>query len=392
MNKKCHQVAARMADIQPFHVMALLAKARQLEAQGKDLIHMEIGEPDFDSPSIVTAAAIEAIKQGKTHYTPAVGLPELRAAISDFYRANYQVDVDPQRIIVTPGASGALQLALSVLINPGEKVLMADPGYPCNKHFVRLVEGQAVNIPVDESTHYQLTQALCLKHWDDQVKGVMLASPSNPTGTLLDETELQAMIAHCDKQGAHIIVDEIYHNLVYDVQPNTALAYSDDIFLINSFSKYFGMTGWRVGWLVVPESYVPDVEKLAQNIFLAASTPAQHAAIAAFQPETITILEERRKAYQARRDYLVAALVDLGFSIHQVPEGAFYIYAGCEKFTSDSYSWVYELLEKAGVVITPGIDFGEHQAQTHVRFAYTTSLDNLKEGVARLRAYFLVTR
>ena len=382
-----HQIADRMNDIQPFHVMELLAKAKQLEAKGKKLIHMEIGEPDFPTPEPISRAAIEAISLEKTHYTPAVGLAELRQAISQFYQERYQIEIDPRRIIVTPGASGALQLALSVLVNPGDKVLMAAPSYPCNKHFVRLVEGGVVNIPVDATSNYQLTSALCQQHWSDNVKAVMLASPSNPTGSLVDDDELQSMIGICESRDAHLIVDEIYHSLVYGQQPKSALSYSDDIFLINSFSKYFGMTGWRIGWLIVPDDYVSAVDKLAQNIFLAASTPAQYAALAAFKPDTIKILEERRLAYRERRDYLVPELTDMGFTIPVMPQGAFYVYAGCEKFTQDSYQWVYELLDQAGVVITPGIDFGQHKATTHVRFAYTTSLENLKEGVQRLRSY-----
>lgn len=378
-------IASRMQQIQPFHVMALLAEAKRLEAQGRHLIHMEIGEPDFDTPPRVTQAAIEALKQGHTHYTPAVGIPELRQAISRFYQQRYAVDIDPKRIIVTPGASGALQLALSVLVNPGEKVLMADPSYPCNKHFVRLVEGVPVSIPVDEASDYQLTVELCEKHWDEQVKSVMIASPSNPTGTLINDGELQGIVALCQSRGVPLIVDEIYHNLVYGESPQTALAYSDDIFLINSFSKYFGMTGWRIGWLVVPEAYIHSVEKLAQNVFLAASTPAQYAALAAFEPENIKVLEQRRQEYQRRRDYLLPELKELGFTIPCSPQGAFYIYAGCEKFTQDSYQWCYQLLNDAGVVITPGIDFGQYQAKTHVRFAYTTALASLKEGVSRLK-------
>ena len=382
-----HQIADRMNDIQPFHVMELLAKAKQLEAKGKKLIHMEIGEPDFPTPEPISRAAIEAINLEKTHYTPAVGLAELRQAISQFYQERYQIEIDPRRIIVTPGASGALQLALSVLVNPGDKVLMADPSYPCNKHFVRLVEGGVVNISVDATSNYQLTSALCQQHWSDNVKAVMLASPSNPTGSLVDDDELQSMIGICESRDAHLIVDEIYHSLVYGQQPKSALSYSDDIFLINSFSKYFGMTGWRIGWLIVPDDYVSAVDKLAQNIFLAASTPAQYAALAAFKPDTIKILEERRLAYRERRDYLVPELTDMGFTIPVMPQGAFYVYAGCEKFTQDSYQWVYELLDQAGVVITPGIDFGQHKATTHVRFAYTTSLESLKEGVKRLKEY-----
>ncbi len=378
------RIARRMADIQPFHVMDLLARARALEAAGKDIVHMEIGEPDFVTPQPIIAAGQRALAEGRTHYTPACGLPELRAAISDHYQREQGLAIAPERIVITPGASGALQLVLSVLINPGDQVLMADPGYPCNRHFVRLVEGEAVGIPVTAATDFQLTAELVERAWTARTVAVLLASPSNPTGTLIGAEELAAIHRVVQQRGGMLIVDEIYHGLVYDTKTRSALHNGADIFVINSFSKYYGMTGWRLGWLVAPDAWLRSIDKLAQNIFLAASTPAQYAALAAFTLETQAILEQRRAEFQARRDYLLPALRELGFIIAGTPQGAFYLYADCSRFTDDSYRFVYDVLEIAGVAITPGIDFGSNAPQRHVRFAYTTSLERLREGINRL--------
>ena len=381
------RIADRMAAIQPFHVMALLARARELEAQGRDIVHMEIGEPDFPTPDPIVRAGIDALKAGHHHYTPTTGLPALREALSTYYQNHYGVSVDPRRFIITPGSSGALQLLMSVLINPGEQVLMADPGYPCNRNFVRLVEGEAISINVDASTGYQLNVSHLQQHWNKQSKAVMVASPTNPTGTLVPIADMKAMAEFVGKQGGCLLVDEIYHGLVYDAKAETALSISDDVFVINSFSKFFGMTGWRLGWLVAPEAYVPELDKVAQNIFLAASTPAQYAALAAFKPETQKILEERCQTFKERRDYLLPALQELGFDVPITPQGAFYLYANCSKFTDDSDSFCQQLLEEAGVAITPGKDFGHNDPKHHVRFAYTTSLERLKEGVSRIKTF-----
>lgn len=379
--------ARRMQDIQPFHVMELLARARQLEAEGRSIVHMEIGEPDFATPAPVLAAAAQAMARGEVHYTPALGLPALREAVAGYYRDRYGVAVDPRRVVITPGASGALLLTLGVLVNPGEQVLMADPGYPCNRNFVRFLEGRARSVPVGPEIGYQLTPDLVARHWTDDIAAVLLASPANPTGTVVPQEDVRRIAAWCAERGAALIVDEIYHGLIYDGEDVTALGISDQLFVLNSFSKYFSMTGWRVGWLVAPSTYVEDVDKLAQNIFLAAPTIAQHAALAAFTPSTIAVLEARRREFRQRRDYLLPALRELGFSIKVIPQGAFYLYAGCERFTDDSFRFAHDLLEQAGVAVTPGRDFGVHDAQHHLRFAYTTSLENLQEGVARLRRY-----
>ncbi|HRY15323.1 MAG: pyridoxal phosphate-dependent aminotransferase [Candidatus Competibacteraceae bacterium] len=378
-------LARRMADIAPFHVMALLARARELEAAGRSIIHMEIGEPDFPTAEPIITAGQWALAKGCTRYTPAAGLPELRQAISRHYREQYRVEVPDQRILVTPGASGALQLATAVWVNPGDRVLLADPGYPCNRHFVRLVEGEAVGIPVGPETGYQLTAGLVEQYWDARTAAVLLASPANPTGTVVPPEELAAIVATVEARGGRVIMDEIYHGLVYGAALQTALAYSDQTFVVNSLSKFYGMTGWRLGWLVAPEDSVGAAEKLAQNLFLAASTPAQHAALAAFTPEAQAIFAARRQEFQARRDFLLPALRELGFVIPVTPDGAFYLYADCGRFTDDSYDFTLRLLDEAGVAITPGIDFGRHRANRHVRFAYTSAISQLAEGVERLR-------
>lgn len=379
--------ARRMDDIEPFHVMDLLARAKALEAAGRSIIHMEVGEPDFVTPEPIIRAGQAALQQGQTHYTAALGVTALREAIAGHYRQQYQVSVAPEQVVVTPGASGALLLIMGVLINPGDEVLMADPGYPCNRHFVRLMEGRAKGIAVDADTQYQLTLAQVQAHWSARTRAVLLASPSNPTGTIIPADELRAIIAFVEQQQGYVIVDEIYHGLIYDAEVVTAAAMSERVFVINSFSKYFTMTGWRLGWIVAPGAAVRNLDKLAQNIFLAAPTLSQHAALAAFSEETRMILEQRREAFRQRRDYLLPALRALGFAIPLQPQGAFYLYSNCSRFTADSFHFCNDLLQQAGVAITPGIDFGHHLAGQHVRFAYTTSLENLTEGVKRIAAY-----
>ena len=378
-------IASRLAHIQPFYVMDILARARAMEAQGRSVIHMEIGEPDFPTAESIVQAGIAALKAGHTHYTPALGLPELRTAIAQSYAPVARVDAS--RVVVTPGASGALQLIFAALINPGDQVLMADPGYPCNRHFVRLFEGEPVAIPVDATTGYQLNADLIRRHWTKRTVAVMLASPSNPTGTLVPDGEMVKIVHTVTELGGTLIVDEIYHGLVYGASATTALTHSRDVFVVNSFSKYYGMTGWRLGWLVAPPAYVPAIDKLAQNIFLASNTPAQHAALAAFTPEVQRELQRRRDIFHERRDFLLLALRELGFVIPVVPEGAFYLYADCSRFAADSQAFTSDLLDRASVAITPGLDFGLHQPERHVRFSYANTIENLREGVSRLQGH-----
>jgi len=392
-----YRPAARLADIAPFHVVELLTRARQLEAEGRDIIHMEVGEPDFPTPAPIANAAVDAIKSGKTLYTQALGLPELRQAISDFYAARYGVAVPSSRIAVTNGASGALNLAFACLADPGSEWLLTDPGYPCNRHILRAFEGRPRSIPVGPASNFQPTPAQVCQSWMPQTSGLLLASPANPTGTLLTLAEISALAEVCRQNDGHFIVDEIYHGLTYappeaptgsEIDAPTACAAGDDIWVINSFSKYFQMTGWRLGWMVIPEAYVRDVEKLAQNLTLCPSTPAQYGALAAFEPETLVILEARRAEFRRRRDYLAPALEAIGFRVTARPQGAFYLYCDCSTLAADSFVLARDLLEKAGVAATPGLDFGSHEPEKHIRFAYTTSVDRLAEAVRRLSAYF----
>ncbi len=371
--------------------MALLAQVRALEAEGRDIVHMEIGEPDFPTPEPVTRAAMVAIEKEEMHYTPALGLSQLRDLVAAFYQQRYGLQISSQRIVITPGASGALLLALGVLLDTGDKIMMADPGYPCNRNFVRFLGGEPQVVNVDAKTDYQLTAAQVEQHWGAQTCGLMLASPSNPTGTLISDQALADITAMVMQKKGRLIVDEIYHGLTYSekTRPSSALSFSDDTFVINSFSKYFGMTGWRLGWLVAPENAIDNINKLAQNLFLAASTPAQYAALAAFSSENFQILEQRRQQFQQRRDYLLPALRELGFDLPVTPEGAFYLYAGCEKFTDDSFAFAQTLLNEAGVAVTPGRDFGDNQPEKFLRFSYTTSMARLEEGVRRLQAFLV---
>ena len=379
--------ASRLANIAPFHVMELLARAKALEAEGRDIIHMEIGEPDFLTPQPILAAAREHLDTGKVFYTPALGLPELRQAIADFYVTRYGTQVAASRIVVTAGASGALLLALACLAEPGSEWLLTDPGYPCNSNFVRSFEGVPVCIPVRAENNFQPTLAEVEAHWNERTSGALFASPANPTGTLLDDATLENIAKFIRHQGGQLIVDEIYHGLTYERNPSTALRFGDDIFVVQSFSKYFNMTGWRLGWLVVPERFARDIEKLAQNLFIAPPTPAQYAALAAFRPETLSILEERRAEFRRRRDFLAPALEKLGFRLNAKPEGAFYIYADCSALTEDSTAFAKKLLETAGVACTPGLDFGTQAPKTHLRFAYTNRIERLAEAVERIRQF-----
>lgn len=383
------QLSKRIKQISPFHVMDILARAKQLEADGHDVIHLEVGEPDFVTPQVVRDAAKKAIDEGRTHYTPATGLPQLREKISSYYEQRLSVSINAKNIVVTPGASGALQLVLSAVVDPGQKVLMADPGYPCNRHFVRMLEGCAQTIAVSADTQYQLTSKLIRDNWDEQTVAVMLASPSNPTGTLINRDEMQRIIDVVDELGAVLIVDEIYQGLVYDQKDFTAAEYSSNVFIINSFSKYFSMTGWRLGWLVAPDEYLQAIDRLAQNLFLAAPTISQYAALTALDAEALQVYERQKNELKARRDFLIAGMTNLGFVINVKPAGAFYIYADVSKFTQDSFAFCGDLLEKVHVAITPGIDFGEHQASHYVRFAYTQPIEKLQQALDRLGEFLL---
>jgi aspartate/methionine/tyrosine aminotransferase len=327
------------------------------------------------------------LKTGEVKYTAAAGLPELRRCVAEHYRHQYGVKLDPARVFITPGASGAFLLAFGISLNPGEQVMMADPCYPCNDNFVRLFDGCTHFVNVDAGTQYQLTAELISQNWRESSKGVLVASPSNPTGTLLSSAGLKAAIMQVQQFNGCFYSDEIYHGLIYDQPAVSALAFSDEAFVINSFSKYFGMTGWRVGWLVVPDNFVEAAEKLAQNIFISTTTHSQYAALASFRTENMAELERRRLEFKARRDFLYENLLKLGFKIACKPEGAFYIYADCSQFTDNSFEFCRRLLEQEGVAVTPGRDFGVYRADQHIRFAYTASIDRMTAALKRLERF-----
>ncbi len=386
--QKMHRLADRMSHIAPFEVMEIQTAARELERQGHDVIHMEIGEPDFTTPQPIVDAAIRALNEKSMFYTSALGIPPLREAIAGFYQSKYKVTVDPARIIVTAGSSAALLLTMGVLLNDGDEVLMADPGYPCNRHFVRAMGGVPNTILAGANDGYQLTAKHIDENWGPRTVAALVATPSNPTGTLVSTAELRAIHTAVTARGGTLIVDEIYQGLTYGVEPSTALSCDEksqaNLFVINSFSKYFQMTGWRLGWVVVPPSYVREVEKLAQNLFISPSAPAQHAAIAAFLPETLAIVEARRREFEARRNFLMPALRKLGFVIEVEPQGAFYIYADCSKIANDSFALSRRILQEAHVAITPGKDFGLNNPERYIRIAYTNNIARLQEAVERI--------
>jgi aspartate/methionine/tyrosine aminotransferase len=373
--------ARRADEIEPFEVMDVLSRAHALEAAGRHVVHMEIGEPDFTAPAPVVEAGVRAIRDGLTAYTAALGLPALREAIAAHYQAKFSSRIPASRIAVTAGASGGLLTAAALYVDAGDEVLVPDPGYPGYRHFVRAFEGVAKTLPVSAQTNFQPTLDMVRAAWGPKTKGLLLGSPSNPTGTLIEAKELKGIATFIAERGGVLLVDEIYQGLVYGTQPWSAAGLPGEVVLINSFSKYFCMTGWRLGWVVLPEAAVRGFEKLAQHLFISAPAAAQHAALAAFLPESTSILEERRREFARRRDFLVPALKRSGLSIPAEPHGAFYVYADVG---GDARRYARELLEKEAVAATPGVDFGANGTQRCVRFAYTRSMDDLEEAVRRI--------
>ena len=389
------RISARAQRIEPFYVMEMAKSAAAIarEAAGSDrpMIYLNIGEPDFTAPPLVAEAAERAIRDGKTQYTQATGLPELRERISGWYRQRFGLDVPARRIVVTAGASAALQLACLALIEAGDEVLMPDPSYPCNRQFVSMAEGRSVLIPSTPAERFQLSADKVRAAWGARTRGVLLASPSNPTGTSIHPDELRRIHNVVQAKGGVTLIDEIYLGLSHDnTFGQTALALDDNIISINSFSKYFNMTGWRLGWMVVPDVLVPVVERLAQNLFICASTISQHAALACFEAESITEYERRRAEFKARRDYFIPALNQLGLSVPVEPDGAFYAWADCSQVCSklgikDSWDFAFEVMQRAHVAITPGRDFGTAQTAQFVRFSTASSMAQLQESIARLK-------
>jgi aspartate/methionine/tyrosine aminotransferase len=376
--------AHRLANIAPFEVMEVLDAARKLEATGVDVIHLEVGEPDFLTPAPVLRAAQAAIDAHPMFYTSALGMPELREAISLWYASTFAVDIPAERIAVTAGSSAALLLALAAVINPGDAALISDPGYPCNRNFVRLFDAEAILVPSGPEDRYQLTARLATAAWTPATRVAIAASPSNPTGTTMTQDEWVALADVCRTNNGTLIADEIYQGLVYDHPPQTVLSVVDDVWVVNSFSKYFQMTGWRVGWMVIPDGAAREIEKLAQNLYISPTTPSQYGALAALSPEGIAVLEQRRQELGARRDVLLEALPRIGFAVRARPEGAFYIYCDVSAHTDDSFAFARWLLEETGVAVTPGRDFGVAAPAQHIRIAYTQPIDRLREAVTRI--------
>lgn len=378
------RLAARTHDFLTFQVVELFKQAQALQAAGKDIISLGIGEPDFTAPPQVVEALQRAAQAGQSGYSPPAGIMPLREAIAQFYHDQFGATINPKRVIVTAGASGALTLACAALVNAGGEVLMPDPSYPANSNFVLAAGGVPRLIPSSADKRFQLSAQDVAQHWTDATQGVMVASPSNPTGTSIDPRELADLLAQVRARNGFAIVDEIYLGLSYEGQPRSALTLDDDIIVINSFSKYFHMTGWRLGWMIVPEDMVAPVEKIAASLAICAPTLAQHAALACFTPDALRTFEHRREAFKQRRDYLLPEFDRLGLKVPVKPDGAFYIYADITDFGTDSATFSQRLLLEAGIAAVPGLDFGPTHGHHTMRFSYATGLDRLEEAVARM--------
>ncbi len=389
------RLASRAERIEPFYVMEVAKAAAELGAQvahtDAPMLYLNIGEPDFTAPPLVQDAAERAIRDGRTQYTSALGLPALRERVSDWYRSHFGLNIPAQRIVITAGASAALQLACLALIEQGDEILMPDPSYPCNRHFVSAADGRAVLLPTRAEQRFQLSADQVREHWGPQTRGVLLASPSNPTGTSIAPEEMRRIHAEVQSRGGITMVDEIYLGLSYDATfGHSALALDDQVISLNSFSKYFNMTGWRLGWMVVPEALVPAIERLAQNLYICPSTVAQQAALACFEPESLRVFETRRAEFQARRDAFIPALQAIGLSVPVMPDGAFYAWADCTQACArlgvkDSWDFAFEVMRRAHVAITPGRDFGQADTARFVRFSTASSMQTLQTSVERLR-------
>jgi aspartate/methionine/tyrosine aminotransferase len=394
------KLASRLDHIEPFYVLECAKTANEIAASplcdpaqgGRPMIYLNIGEPDFTAPTLVQEAAQRCLSMGRTQYTSATGLPALREKLSQWYRDRFGLDIPARRIVITAGASGALQLACLALFERGDDVLMPDPSYACNRHFVAAADGVPVMLPSSPEHRFQLDAAGVESAWTPRTRGVLLASPSNPTGTSIAHDEMGRIAEVVRRRGGVTIVDEIYLGLSFDeAYGHSALAHGDDIVSINSFSKYFSMTGWRLGWMVLPEAVVAPVEKLAQNLYICASTVSQHAALACFEPDSLAEYERRRGEFKARRDFLVPALNALGLTVPVMPDGAFYAWADCSAHATSSWDFTFDLMRRAQIAVTPGRDFGRHAGERYLRFSYASSMDSLTHAVARLQRLLSAT-
>ena len=390
------RISQRAQAVAPFYAMEFGKQAAALEAQGHRVVKLSIGEPDFGAPPAVREAMREIMDGRPMTYTSALGLPALRQAIAGFYRDRHGIDVDPSRVVVTAGASAALVLAAAALVDPGDEVIIGDPSYPCNRQIMESFGGQVTLVPTAAATRFQLDAATVRSNWTDRTRGIMIATPSNPTGTSVPADELAAICNLARERDAWRIVDEIYLDLSdHNDQgrpPRSALSFDPDAVVINSFSKYFGMTGWRLGWCVVPEALVPAMERLAQNYFLCASAPAQHAALACFTPESLAVCEARRLEFAQRRALVLDGLARIGLPVPVPPDGAFYVYFDVSGTGLTSWEFCERALQEAHVALTPGRDFGMSTAETHVRLSYAASTDDLREGITRLGKFMMIGR
>ncbi len=376
-------VAKRTEEISSFIVMDVLEKACEMEAGGQDVIHLEVGEPDFDTPACIKAAACAAMDQGLTHYCHSLGLPELRQAISDYYRRIYAVDVDPDGVVITPGTSPAMFLLFAALLEPGDEVIISDPHYACYPNFIKFVQGRVVTVPVYEEDGFQYRPEAIRDKITDRTRAIFVNSPSNPTGNLLAADRMQAISA----LGPAVVSDEIYHGLVYEGRERSALEFTDRAFVLNGFSKLFAMTGFRLGYLIAPPEFIRPIQKMVQNFFISTNAMVQMAGIAALtDPAAEADTQRMKRIYDERRRFMIRRLRELGFGITVEPTGAFYVFANAKHLSNDSYRLAFDILEKARVGVTPGIDFGAN-AEGYLRFSYANSLDNIAEGMDRLERY-----
>ena len=369
-------------EITSFIVMDILERAKELEAQGIDVVHMEVGEPDFPTPDEVIEAGVKALHDKLTAYTQSVGIPELREAISGYYWSQYGLEIEPERIILTPGSSPALLAAIRILTEGGKACGLPDPGYPCYKNMVRFLGGRFVSLPVEEETGFKV-----LPHQLDGIEVLVINSPANPTGAVYNRKELEALMDEAQRQGVAVVSDEIYHGIIYDEPAPSVLEFTDRAIVINGFSKFFLMTGWRLGWMVAPRGMIRLVQSIAQNLFICPPAAAQYAALACFREEVLAQFREKVEIYRKRRDFIVEALNDMGLEVGVMPRGAFYVYANASRFTRDSFTFAKRALEEAHVGITPGVDFGDNKTHLHVRFSYANTLERLEEGMRRLREW-----
>ncbi|KAG4080996.1 hypothetical protein HA402_010167 [Bradysia odoriphaga] len=376
--------ASRTQNFLTFQVVELFKEAQALQAAGKDIISMGIGEPDFTAPVQVVEALQNAAAAGLSGYSPPAGLSALRELIAEFYETQFGARINPARVIVTTGASSALALACAALVNPGGEVLMPDPSYPANSNFVLASGGVPRLIPSTAAKRFQLSAQDVREHWRPATQGVLIASPSNPTGTSIAHDELAELLAEVRQRQGFTIMDEIYLGLSYEQPPRSALTLDDDLIIINSFSKYFHMTGWRLGWMIVPENMIAPVEKMAASLAICPPTLAQHAALACFTPDALKTFEQRRVAFKQRRDYLLPEFERLGIPVPVKPDGAFYIYADISSLGMNSAAFSHRLLHEAGVAAVPGLDFGPAHGGHTMRFSYAAGLDRLQEAMARI--------